>query len=59
MTSPERTSDETVRMLATVGIKVTDEGKARARRKLAAADAAKTPEGSAAARARYARHTTA
>ncbi len=38
-------------MLAAVGIQVTEEGKARARAKLAAADAERTPERRAAWRA--------
>ncbi|GAA1748320.1 hypothetical protein [Luedemannella helvata] len=43
--------EDTSAMLAAVGIHVTEEGKARARAKLAAADAERTPERRAAWRA--------
>jgi hypothetical protein len=43
--------EDTTTMLAAVGITVTEEGKARARAKLAEADARRTPERQAALRA--------
>jgi len=52
MTAPEHDAHEdTVALLAAVGIAVTDEGKARARERLAQADARRTPERQAALRA--------
>ena len=51
MTQPEHDArEDTVTLLASVGITVTDEGKARARGKLAEADARHTPERQAALR---------
>jgi hypothetical protein len=45
VTTPERSADnETAAMLAAAGIVVTDEGRARARAKLGAADERMTPE---------------
>lgn len=47
--------DETERMLAAAGIEVTEEGRARARAKLAAAQERMTPEAWARLRERYGR----
>jgi hypothetical protein len=56
MSTPEHdASDDTVAMLAAVGITVTEEGKARARARLAEADARRTPELRAAWRAQMGR----
>jgi hypothetical protein len=52
MTQPGHDArEDTVEMLAAVGITVTEEGKARARARLAKADARHTPERRAALRA--------
>jgi hypothetical protein len=52
MTDPERdVREDTAAMLAAVGITVTEEGKARARTRLAEGDARRTPELRAAWRA--------
>jgi hypothetical protein len=49
--SGHNASEDTTTMFAAVGITVTEEGKARARAKLAEADARRTPERQAALRA--------
>jgi hypothetical protein len=52
MTQPEHEAPEdSLALLASVGITVTDEGKARARARFAAAEARRTPERRAALRA--------
>ncbi|MFC7546721.1 hypothetical protein [Plantactinospora sp. GCM10030261] len=56
MTQPgPEVRDETERMLASAGIVVTDEGKARARAKLAAAEQRMTPDAWARLDDRYGR----